>query len=82
MLYNINRIYATLRQILKTLEVLPITNRTQVEDSRVMEVVEKWSNEHPSITPPIATSTPSTPSTTPLSQDSKKRRYPPYLLCI
>ncbi|KAF2368332.1 WW domain [Trinorchestia longiramus] len=40
-------------QILKTLDILPITNRTQVSDSRVLEMVEKWSKQLP---PPPATS--------------------------
>ncbi|XP_050692390.1 histone-lysine N-methyltransferase SETD2-like isoform X3 [Eriocheir sinensis] len=32
-------------EILKTLEVLPITNKTQLTDSRVLSLVERWSGQ-------------------------------------
>jgi len=32
-------------QILKTLKLLPIGNKTVLRDSRILSVVEKWSNE-------------------------------------
>lgn len=32
-------------EILNTLEVLPITNKTQLTDSRVLSLVERWSNQ-------------------------------------
>lgn len=33
-------------QILKTLECLPITNKTQLTDSRVLSVVERWTKQN------------------------------------
>ena len=32
-------------QILKTLKILPIGNKTMLRDSRILSVVEKWSKE-------------------------------------
>ncbi|KAA0197663.1 hypothetical protein HAZT_HAZT000597 [Hyalella azteca] len=41
-------------KILNALDILPITNRTQVSDSRVMEMVEKWSKQLPPPPPAVA----------------------------
>ena len=39
------RLLFFVHQILKTLKLLPIGNKTVVRDSRILSVVEKWSSE-------------------------------------
>ncbi|XP_068207077.1 histone-lysine N-methyltransferase SETD2 isoform X2 [Palaemon carinicauda] len=46
-------------EILKTLECLPITNKTQLTDSRVLGVVERWSTQ--SVEIPVSGSPPPPP---------------------
>lgn len=51
-------------EILKTLECLPITNKTQLTDSRVLGVVERWSTQ--SVEVPISGSPPPPPPPRPV----------------